>query len=616
MKEKNFIRQNNKKWSDLEKLLESDRKDPDRLSELYIQVTDDLSFARTFYKNRSVRIYLNNIVQIIYYQFFRNTKISFKDFTFFWREELPWLVYDARKALLSALFFFLVCVGIGVFTSIQDPDFAEVVLGSRYIAMTEENIESGDAMAVYQSSKEVEMMLSISFNNLRVSFITFASGIFFGMGTLMILLHNGVMLGAFQYFFIERDLFWESFLAIWMHGTIEISCIVLAGGAGLRLGSGLLFPGTYSRIRAFQISAMQGAKLMLGIFPLIILAALIESFFTRYTDAPDWARLFVILSSLLFILTLFIFYPALKARRGFHPDVLPKRVKPTIQEPFDQNRIYSHVAVYGFAVSYFKAIAAKLLLPFTVLACACSAATVSLFELYQDEFFEYFQWNLFRYLFSGYYPVYFHILLTVCLFIAFLLTGFFILKKEHPETKFFPFIQRKTIKLVASIIGLSAIVWIGDTLGGIITLALLPICFVWFSISLQENQSLVGTWKEGLSLVQKRFGNILSFYVLSASTAFLFYSFFQPYNNVIGSVAMPSIPMLVAQFSSALFHPEGLLGSTFWNRYFPVFIASIGLLYVLAFIQIGFYLLTYSLKEIVHANHLKSKIELLKSDEA
>lgn len=615
MKEKNFIRQNNKKWSDLEQLLASDRKDPDRLSELYIQVTDDLSFARTFYKNRSVRIYLNNIVQSIYYQFFRNTKISFRDFTFFWREELPWLVYDARKALLSALFFFMVCVGIGVFTSIQDPNFAQLVLGSRYIAMTEANIESGDPMAVYQSSKEVEMMLSISFNNLRVSFYTFASGIFFGMGTLMILLHNGIMLGTFQYFFIERDLFWESFLAIWMHGTIEISCIVLAGGAGLRMGSGLLFPGTYSRIRAFQISAMQGAKLMLGIFPLILLAALIESFFTRYTNAPDWARLFVILSSLVFILTLFIFYPALKARRGFHPDVLPKRIKRATPATFETQRIYANVTIYGFTVSYFKQIVAKLFLPFLLIASICTAVAVPIFEYYQDEFFSYFQWNLFRYLFSGFYPIYFQLSLTFAFLTAVLFTSFFTLKLEQPQTAIIPFLKTKVTNVILSIIALCAIVWIGDLVGGLISLLLLPICFIWLAISLQENHTSIKVFKEGFGLIQKRFSQILSFYVLTASTAYLFYSFFQPYTSALGSLAMPSIPLLMAQFGATLFHTEGALGNTFWMRYFPVFIACLGLLFVLAFIQVAFYLLTYTLKEVVHAHHLKAKIQLLSSDE-
>ena len=60
MKETNFIDQNKKKWKELEELLQEDRKDPDKLSNLFIQVSDDLSYARTFYPNRFVRLYLNN----------------------------------------------------------------------------------------------------------------------------------------------------------------------------------------------------------------------------------------------------------------------------------------------------------------------------------------------------------------------------------------------------------------------------------------------------------------------------------------------------------------------------------------------------------------------------
>ena len=67
MKETNFIDQNKKKWKELEELLQEDRKDPDKLSNLFIQVSDDLSYARTFYPNRFVRLYLNNITQQLFY---------------------------------------------------------------------------------------------------------------------------------------------------------------------------------------------------------------------------------------------------------------------------------------------------------------------------------------------------------------------------------------------------------------------------------------------------------------------------------------------------------------------------------------------------------------------
>ncbi len=125
------------------------------------------------------------------------------------------------------------------------------------------------------------------------------------------------MVGCFQYFFVERGLLAESALTIWLHGTLEISSIILAGGAGLTLGTGLIFPGTYSRLQAFQLSAMRSLKLMLGISPIFVVAGIIESFLTRYTDVPDILRLFLIVLSATFIIGYFVVFPWLKSRRGF-----------------------------------------------------------------------------------------------------------------------------------------------------------------------------------------------------------------------------------------------------------------------------------------------------------
>ena len=74
MRETDFINQNKNKWAELEELLHEDVKDPDKLSSLFVQVTDDLSYSRTFYPNRSVRVYLNNIAQQVFYRIYKNKK--------------------------------------------------------------------------------------------------------------------------------------------------------------------------------------------------------------------------------------------------------------------------------------------------------------------------------------------------------------------------------------------------------------------------------------------------------------------------------------------------------------------------------------------------------------
>ena len=314
MKETKFIEQNQEKWRKFESLLKLDKRDPDELSSLFIEISDDLSYARTFYHNRSIRVYLNNILQTLFYKLYKTRKLWIKDFVDFWKNDLPRIIYLSQRELLTSFVVFLLCLLVGVISSYQDPEFCKLILGEGYIKMTEANIESQDPMAVYKSSTQIDMVLAITFNNLRVAFLTFVCGIFYAIGTIFVLMTNGIMVGAFQFFFVERDLFWESFLTIWLHGTLEISSIVIAGGAGLVLGKGLLFPGSYSRLQALQLGAHKGFKLMLGISPIIVMAGIIESFLTRYTDVPDVIRGTLIFSSAALIIFYFILYPIRKFR--------------------------------------------------------------------------------------------------------------------------------------------------------------------------------------------------------------------------------------------------------------------------------------------------------------
>ncbi len=94
-----------------------------------------------------------------------------------------------------------------------------------------------------------------------------------------------------------------------LHGTLELSAIVVAGAAGLAMGNGWLFPGTYSRIVSFQRGAKRGMKIVVGTVPLFILAGFIESFITRHTEINDFVRLTVILLSLCFVIFYFIYLP-------------------------------------------------------------------------------------------------------------------------------------------------------------------------------------------------------------------------------------------------------------------------------------------------------------------
>jgi uncharacterized membrane protein SpoIIM required for sporulation len=308
--ESQFINKNKLDWEELEALLYKNNPDPDKLNRLFVKVSSDLSYARTFFPNRSVRLYLNNLTQSVFDTMrVKEDKFSLNQIINFFTHILPQEIYNSRRALLTSLTFFVLAVSIGVVSSINDENFPALILGDDYISMTEENIAKGDPMAVYKDDRKLDMFFGITTNNIRVSFLAFVLGFFGSVGTIVVLLHNGIMLGAFQYFFYSKGLFWTSFSTIWIHGTIEISAIIIAGGAGILVGNGLLFPKTYSRISSIQINSLRALRLILGAVPLFIMAGMLESYVTRHTGLPDIIKGGIIGLSFLLILLMWVIYP-------------------------------------------------------------------------------------------------------------------------------------------------------------------------------------------------------------------------------------------------------------------------------------------------------------------
>ncbi len=356
MRETKFIKQNKQKWREFERTLESNKKDPDKLSNLFIQITDDLSFSRTFYPNRSVRVYLNHLAQNVFYNIYKNRKSKRRNFIRFWTDELPQIMFEARRDLLVAFVLFLFAFTIGAVSTYMNSEFPRVILGDMYVDMTIENIRDGDPMRVYKNDNELISSLSITLNNLKVAFFTFVGGVFFMIGTLGIMLYNGIMVGAFQTFFAMQDsyAFKESLLTIWIHGTLEISAIILAGAAGLMMGRGLVFPGTYSRIQAFQVSARRGVKIMLGIFPIFIIAGFVEGFVTRHTETPDAIRAIFIILCFLFVITYYVIYPYRKAKRGFVSGINETNLAPTQSDKIDFLNIKSNGGIFTDTFVFYR----------------------------------------------------------------------------------------------------------------------------------------------------------------------------------------------------------------------------------------------------------------------
>src|SRR5690349_12750779 len=103
MKETRFIAQNREKWQESETLLRNSERDPEKLSSLFTQVIDDLSYSRTYYPNRSVRVYLNKIARQYFSIIYSHHKSKRNDFKHFWLEELPQIVCQSRRPLLISL---------------------------------------------------------------------------------------------------------------------------------------------------------------------------------------------------------------------------------------------------------------------------------------------------------------------------------------------------------------------------------------------------------------------------------------------------------------------------------------------------------------------------------
>lgn len=312
MREGQFIKRNIDRWKNYEEPSE----DPDEIARRFTYLVDDLSYAKTFYPFSNTVKYINGLAANIYVSIYKNKREKRSRFLSFWTTELPLIVAKYHKTLFYTFLFFAAFVCIGVFSSAHDQSFVRAVLGDGYVDMTERNIATGDPFGVYKQQNELSMFLRIAFNNIRVAFYCFAMGIFAGVGTLYVLFQNGLMLGVFEHLFFKHGLGIQSLLVVFIHGTLEISAIVIAGSAGMIIGNAILFPKTFTRLQSVTRAARDAVKIVAALVPIFIVAAFFEGFVTRHTDMPVWLSMTILALSLLFILWYFVFYPKKLSRRA------------------------------------------------------------------------------------------------------------------------------------------------------------------------------------------------------------------------------------------------------------------------------------------------------------
>src|SRR5882762_4633368 len=183
MREAAFVKQNMKRWKEYERLLQERILEPEKKSEIFIQLTDDLAFAQTQYPASETARYLNHLSSQIHQQIYKNRKEERSRFIAFWTRELPVLFARMRRPLLYSFIITLIAFAIGIISTLGDHTFVRLILGDAYVNMTLENIKKGDPMGVYGSFDPVTMFFAITFNNIRVAFVAFAAGIIFSFGT-------------------------------------------------------------------------------------------------------------------------------------------------------------------------------------------------------------------------------------------------------------------------------------------------------------------------------------------------------------------------------------------------------------------------------------------------
>src|SRR5690606_22631600 len=172
MREASFIERNKEKWILIENNLRNKiNVDPDILASNYIELTNDLAYAQTFYPRSKTKDYLNELSILAHQLLYRDQKSSENQLLRFIQKDIPQAIWIIRKQLLYSLLIFSLAIGIGVISSHYDLDFVRLILGDRYVDMSIKNIEEGNPAGVYGDGSALGSALGITINNVRVAFL-------------------------------------------------------------------------------------------------------------------------------------------------------------------------------------------------------------------------------------------------------------------------------------------------------------------------------------------------------------------------------------------------------------------------------------------------------------
>lgn len=284
-----FLTDNEPTWTELEDLIRRAGTRPTRLGgtgirrlgELYRAATADLAQARRRYPAEAVVSRLEHLViraRALVYARPRRTSVARFFATDYWR-----LLVERRLILGLACGLLLLPGAIGFAIAMVRPDRAASIVPAAFLWVTEQQATGTDLGL--STGGLAAFSTFVLTNNIRVALLAFAAGITWGLGTAAVIIQNGLILGAVVGLGIEAGNTALLVEAIAAHGILELSCIIAAAVAGLRMASGLVMPGTRPRRVALVEEARPAVLLAVGTAPFLVVAGLVEGFVSR-TGTP------------------------------------------------------------------------------------------------------------------------------------------------------------------------------------------------------------------------------------------------------------------------------------------------------------------------------------------
>ncbi len=320
-----FIRERRDRWQEMETLLHRARGrrarrlsagDLESLGRLYRQVTSDLAIARRDFPNDRVRQYLEQLVGRAHPAVYHHEARQWQTLARFFAHDFPRAFRDAGPYTFLAFSFLFIPFALSIVLTLIDPTVGRMILPPGALV---DKIEQGQSwMQIARGDRGLASSFIMT-NNIRVAFFAFAGGILFGLGTVVALIENGLLLGATAGLAIRHGLGGALISFVSPHGGIEMTVIFISGGAGLRIGHALLSPGLLSRRAALALAAAKAVRLLFGCVPLLVIAGTLEGFVSP-SGIPMLAK-FVIGAIALIVLYAYL----LGAGRGASARVEPER---------------------------------------------------------------------------------------------------------------------------------------------------------------------------------------------------------------------------------------------------------------------------------------------------